>query len=79
MVGGKLSHLLGRKDLLVRKRRKTRLAAITTLRNLLHHHLEDKFAKDEATLIANTSRLLLLLGEELSEPFFEAAAEEVQR
>jgi hypothetical protein len=79
MVGGKLSRLLGRKDLLVRKQHRSHLAAITTLRNLLHHHLEDEFAKDEATLIANTSHLLLLIGEELSDPFFQVAAEEIPR
>jgi hypothetical protein len=75
MVGGKLSRLLGR-DLLVRRPHKSRLGEITALRNKLHHHPGDKFAKDEAMLIANTSRLLLLIREELSEPLFQGAAEE---
>ena len=76
MIGGRLSRLLGKRNLLIRKSHRNRLGEITTLRNQLHHNLEDKFAKDEATLVANTSRLLLLIGEELSEPFFQVAAEQ---
>jgi hypothetical protein len=76
MIGGKLSRLLGKRNLLIRRSHRNRLGEITTLRNQLHHNLEDKFAKDEATLVVNTSRLLLLIGEELSEPFFQVAAEQ---
>lgn len=76
-LGAKFSKALG-KHLLVRKAHRSRLGEITGLRNLLHHHF-DKFAKDEAILTANTSRLLSLIHEELSEPFFQVAAEETQR
>ncbi len=75
-LGAKFSPVLG-KALLVRKAHKSRLHEITKLRNLLHHEF-DEFAKDEAILTANTSRLLSLIHEELSEPFFQVAAEESQ-
>lgn len=75
-LGGKLSRLLG-KDLLLRKGHKSRLAEITALRNLLHHHFEERFARDEADLVSNTGRLLSLVREELSEPLFQADAAEL--
>jgi hypothetical protein len=77
-LGRKLSRVLG-KDLLIRKAHKSRLTEITALRNLLVHHYEDEFAKDEITLAKNTIRLLSLIQQELTEPFFMIAAEEAQR
>jgi len=55
---------------LIGKTHKERLAEITKLRNLLHHHVE-KFAKDESTLMENTKLLLSLIQQELSGPLFK--------
>jgi hypothetical protein len=75
-LGGKLSRMLG-KDLQIRKAHRSRLTEITALRNLLHHHFDDEFAKDETALVNNTSRLLSLIREELSESLFRTAATEL--
>jgi hypothetical protein len=71
-LGRRFSRVLG-KDVLLRKGHKRRLTQITRLRNMLHHHFEEKFASDEATLTENTIRLLSLIQQELTEPFFMTA------
>lgn len=76
--GRRFSRVLG-KDVRLRKGHRRRLTEITALRNMLHHHYEDEFAPDEAALVKNTTRVLSLIHEELTEPFFVIAAEEAER
>jgi hypothetical protein len=61
---------------LIGKAHGRRLADITKLRNVLHHQM-DTFARDEAALIANTSHLLRLIRQELSEPLIRGVLSDI--